>query len=263
MKIPRLILFLGLLLAAVAPLAASEVIPPTPPRYFNDYTGTVSSGTAATLNAQLEQFERDSSNQVVVAVYPYMQSDSSIEDYTVRVAQAWHVGQKGRSNGAVLFVFKDDHKMYLQVGYGLESVLPDVTAKRIFDNELKPAFRAGDFDRGLRAGVSAIIAATKGEYKGTGRTRAETAIVGGGAVVIAFFVFAFVIIGLMVKAFFGALRRPQFFGNPYRRSSWGGSSWSDSSWSSGSSSWSSSDSGGGSFSSGGGDFGGGGAGGSW
>src|ERR1700733_12875321 len=97
-----------------------------------------------------------------------MQSDSSIEDYTVRVAEAWKVGQKTKSNGAVLFVFVQDHKMFLQVGYGLEAVIPDATAKQIIDNEIKPPFKNGDFDGGVTAGVKAIIAATRGEYKGNG-----------------------------------------------------------------------------------------------
>jgi len=154
-------------------LFADEVIPPPPSAYFNDYAGVVSSGTAAQLNQTLENFERQSSEQIVVAVFPKMQSDSSIEDYTVRVARSWQVGQKDKNNGAVLFVFVQDHKMFLQVGYGLEGVLPDALCKRIIDEQISPRFRAGDFDGGLTAGVQSILAATKGEYKGTGTTLAE------------------------------------------------------------------------------------------
>ncbi len=75
-----------------------------------------------------------------------MESDSSIEDYTVRVAQSWGVGQKDKSNGAVLFVFIQDRKMFMQVGYGLEGALPDALAKQIIENEIKPHFRNGDFE---------------------------------------------------------------------------------------------------------------------
>jgi len=160
-------------LLAVFRASAAELLPPRPPRYFNDYAHVVSAAAAADLNRQLEQFERDTSSQILVAVYPKMDSDSSIEDYTVRVAQSWGVGQQGSNNGAVLFVFVQDHKMYLQVGYGLEGALPDALAKRIIDNEITPHFRTGDFDGGLRAGISAILAATKGEYKGTGQTVAD------------------------------------------------------------------------------------------
>ena len=106
----------------------AEVIPPKPAGYFNDYAGVVSREEALRFNEQLAQFERETSNQVVVAVFRKMETDSSIEDYTQRVAQAWGVGQKDKRNGAVLFVFIDDRKMFIQVGYGLEGALPDVTA---------------------------------------------------------------------------------------------------------------------------------------
>src|SRR6266567_4896198 len=82
---------------------ATEVIPPKPDRYFNDYAGVVSKQAADRFNEQLAQFERDTSDQVVVAVFPKMQSDSDVADYTQRVAQAWGVGQKKRSNGVCLF----------------------------------------------------------------------------------------------------------------------------------------------------------------
>ena len=93
---------------------AGEVIPPAPKHYFNDYANVVNAGTAAQLNTQLENFERSTGNQIRVAVFPKMQSDSSIDEYTVRVARAWQIGLKGTNNGAVLFVFVQDHQMFLQ-----------------------------------------------------------------------------------------------------------------------------------------------------
>src|SRR5204863_8449176 len=116
-----------LLFSEVVLIHAAETIPPKPDRYFNDYAGVVSRGVGERLNTQLAQFERDTSNQVLVVVYRKMESDSSIDDYTRRVAQAWEVGQKDRRNGVVLFVFADDRKMFIQVGYGLEGALPDGT----------------------------------------------------------------------------------------------------------------------------------------
>ena len=98
------VIALALTLFAIAANAA-EVIPPTPGAYFNDYAGVVSKEAASRFNEQLAQFERETSDQVVVAVFPKMQSDSDIADYTQRVAQAWGVGQKERRNGVVLFVF--------------------------------------------------------------------------------------------------------------------------------------------------------------
>src|SRR5213595_656916 len=152
---------------------ASEVIPPKPDRYFNDYAGVVSKSAALRFNEQLAQFERETSDQVVVAIFPKMQSDSDIADYTRRVAQAWEVGQKDRRNGAVLFVFVDDRKMFIQVGYGLEGALPDATALDITERNIKPKFRGGDYESGLVIGVDLICKAIRGEYKGTGRANAE------------------------------------------------------------------------------------------
>src|SRR5207249_5454494 len=84
---------------------AAEVIPPKPAGYFNDYAGVVSKEAALRFNEQLAKFERETSNQLVVAIWETMPSQSSIEDFTERTFQAWAVGQKGRNNGAVLFVF--------------------------------------------------------------------------------------------------------------------------------------------------------------
>jgi uncharacterized protein len=148
----------------------AETLPPAPAQYFNDYAGVVSAQTAATLNNRLETFEKQTSNQVLVAVFPKMQSDSSIEDYTQRVAQSWRVGQKATNNGAVLFVFVQEHNAYIQVGYGLESTLTDALAKQIIENEIFPHFKSGDYDGGLAAGVAAIEWAIRGEYKGNGST---------------------------------------------------------------------------------------------
>ncbi len=234
-------------------LLADEVIPPAPTAYFNDYAHTVSTATAAQLNQTLQHFERQSSDQILVAIYPKMQSNSSIDDYTVRVAQAWRVGQKNKNNGAVLFVFVQDHKMFLEVGYGLEGVLPDALCKRIIDEEITPRFRAGDFDGGLTAGVRAILAAVKGEYKGTGTTVAERQIHSTNSVVVP------IAIIFLVLIFFVFLRGGNFvsgyscwvMGGSGSYGGWGGGSSGGGGF------------GGGGFSGGGGGFGGGGAGGSW
>jgi uncharacterized protein len=245
--------FLAALLAVFSLAAfAGETVPPAPKLYFNDYAGVVSSATATRLNKTLEDFERETSSQVVVAVFQKMESDSSIEDYTVRVAQSWKAGQKGKDNGAVLFVFIQDRKMFLQVGYGLEGALPDALCKRIIEDEIKPRFRNNDYDAGLTAGVTAILAATKGEYKGSGRTVA----VGQAGThdpmpKLFLFLILFMVIGIMFS-----------LGRRGRRSGWIISSGG---WSSGGSGWGGGgfSSGGGGFSGGGGSFGGGGAGGSW
>jgi uncharacterized protein len=243
-------------------LLAAEIIPPPPAAYFNDYARVVSAGTAAQLNRTLEDFERQSSDQILVAVFPKMQSDSSIEDYTVRVARSWQAGQKGKNNGAVLFVFVQDHKVFLEVGYGLESVLPDGLCKRIVDEQITPRFKSGDFDGGLTAGVQAILAATKGEYQGTGTTVAEqhpAYVHNNWSEIISLIIF------ILVAILFVWVRTTLF--------GYGGFFYSGSGWSGGGSFGGGGGGGGGGgfggggggggFSGGGGSFGGGGAGGSW
>ena len=144
-------------------------IPPKPQRYVTDRAGVLGPGEPEALNAKLEQFERDTSNQILVWIDSKVPEGFTLEDFTVRAAQKWGAGQKKEDNGAVLFVFPDDRKVRIEVGYGLEGALPDVTAKRIIDDEIVPHFRQGDYaGRRRRAGVDALMAAVKGEYKGTG-----------------------------------------------------------------------------------------------
>ena len=157
---------LGLALAT----QGAEVMPPAPSRYFNDFAGVTPLATGDRLNGQLEEFEKSNSSQVVVAVFQKMESPSSIEDYVHRMFVAWKIGQKEKNNGVLLAVFVQDRKMRIEVGYGLEGALPDAIARRIIDDEIAPHFKRGDYPSGLTAGVAAILAATRGEYKGSGWT---------------------------------------------------------------------------------------------
>src|SRR3989440_8386754 len=189
------------LLATKSP--AAEIIPPKPDRYFNDYASVVSKSVALRFNEELAQFERETSDQVVVAVFPKMQSGWDIADYTQRVAQAWGVGQKERRNGVVLFVFVEDRKMFIQVGYGLEGALPDVTAFDITERHIKPRFRAKDYDGGLTVGVDLIRKAIRGEYKGSGKTNADRSSKsseGEGTAGLLVFLFALVLFLIFVRA---------------------------------------------------------------
>jgi uncharacterized protein len=258
--IRKLVAVTLLLITALVRLNAAEVIPPKPAGYFNDYAGVVSKSAALQFNEQLAQFERETSNQVVVAVFRKMQTDSDIADYTQRIAQSWQVGQTDKRNGGVLFVFVDDRKMFIQVGYGLEGVLPDVTAFDITERHIKPHFRSNDYEGGLRTGIDLMLKAIRGEYKGTGKTVAEskrTASGGNIPCVVMFFVF---IIFLMIMGRLGRGRRRRGWGysgtgGPFI-GGWGGGSGGG---------WSSGGGGGGfsGFSGGGGSFGGGGGGSSW
>ncbi|HET6246266.1 MAG TPA: TPM domain-containing protein [Tepidisphaeraceae bacterium] len=170
-----LALLLAILSLITAPVRAAEVLPPVPAHYFNDYAGVVSKPIASALDRKLEQLERDTSNQIVVTVYPKMQSDSDIADYTFRVKETWHVGQKSKNNGAVLFVFVQERKAYIQTNYGLEGALPDATCKQIIDKDISPLLAKGDYDTGLTLGVASMVSATRGEYHGDGRISSERA----------------------------------------------------------------------------------------
>jgi uncharacterized protein len=250
----QLAIYIAVFVAFLATnLQAAEVIPPKPARYFNDYAGVVSKEAASRFNEQLAQFERETSDQVVVAVFPKMQSDSDVADYTQRVAQAWGVGQNERRNGVVLFVFIQDRKMFIQVGYGLEGALPDATAFDITERHIKPLFRSGNYEAGLATGIDLISKAIRGEYKGSGKTVGEQRDRSSGAAGLLFFiifVIVLIIISRVVRRLGGygyssGRGGPIFF--PMGGGGGGG-------WSSGGDS---------SFSGGGGSFGGGGAGSSW
>jgi uncharacterized protein len=233
---------------------AAEVIPPKPDRYFNDYAGVVSKEAAQRFNEQLAQFERETSDQVVVAVFPKMQSDSDIADYTQRVAQTWGVGQKERRNGVVLFVFIQDRKMFIEVGYGLEGALPDATAFDITERHIKPLFRTGNYESGLATGIDLICKAIRGEYKGSGKTVAGQRHGGNAFSLLPFIIFVIVLI--IISRLMGRLGGYGYSsgreGPIFLPMGGGGGGWS---------------SGGGGgfsgFSGGGGSFGGGGAGSSW
>ena len=237
---------------------AAEVLPPKPDRYFNDYASVVSLEAASRFNEQLAQLERDTSNQVVVAVFPKMESGSSVEDYGQRIAQSWGVGQKAQRNGVVLLVFIGDRKISLQVGYGLEGVLPDATAYDIRVNRITPLFRQGNYEGGLAAGIEAISQAIKGEYKGTGKTVREGESRSGPSDNVVFWIICVIFLIIFIRSVTKKRKRG------YRYSSSGGPFVGG--WSSGSGGgWSSGGGGGGfsGFSGGGGSFGGGGSSGSW
>ena len=172
-----------------APSLVGETIPPRPAKYFNDYAGVVSPSAAQAMDQKLRQFERDTSNQIVAAVFPKMDSESSIADYGQRIFDAWKVGQEKPDNGAILLVFVQDRKMRIHTGYGLEGALPDITCRQIIENEIKPRFQTGNYEAGLQAGLDAMIKATRGEYQGTGKVagdRRRTRIDPGTIIILVF-----------------------------------------------------------------------------
>jgi len=210
-----------------------------------DRTGVLSRATVDALETKLSDFEADTSNQVLVYLQPAIPDGTTLEEYTVACAQAWRAGQKERKNGLVLFVFPESRAARFEVGYGLEGALPDALANQILDERALPRFRLKDWNGGVVAAVDAALAATRGEYKGTGKRRpSQRRPSGDGGIPWPLVLFlVFVVLPILFK------RRPYFFIGGGGFGSGGG--------------FGGFGGGGGGFSGGGGSFGGGGASGRW
>lgn len=131
---------------------------------INDYAAMISPSARAELESKLAQFEAAESTQIVILTVPSLEGDP-IEDFSIRVAEAWKIGHKGSDNGVLLIVSKAERKVRIEVGFGLEGRLTDLQSGRIINDEIVPAFKAGRIDAGFAAGVTSIIAAVNGEYK--------------------------------------------------------------------------------------------------
>ena len=246
----------SLLFAALATsVPAAPLLPAAPDDYVLDDAGVLSHAQRSLLAHDLRQFERETSNQLVVAVFPKVPDDYAMEDFTQRVAEEWGAGGKDRENGMVLFVFPESRQLRVEVGYGLEGAVPDAMANRIINEEIIPSFRAGDLGGGIVKGADALMAVARGEYEGTGQTRAEGKQGGDAPGAGLFFWILLIIVLIMVMqrshgrggtVYTPRGRRDVFFpGGGFGGGGFGGGG------------------GGGGFSGGGGGFGGGGASGRW
>jgi uncharacterized protein len=260
--------------------------------HVNDYAGILSTEAAQNLESELKAFEKTDSTQIAVLAIPSLEGEN-LEDFSIRVAEAWKIGQKGRDNGVILLIAKNERKIRIEVGRGLEGKLTDLVSGRIIRNEIVPRFKAGDFDGGIRQGVSSIMETIKGEYRATAHEPAPykrrgppvltlfifflvacvflgaiSRILGGlaggvGLALIALLLFPglalFVLAGIAVFGFLIGLFITFLFGGGGRGGGYfgGGPFWG------GGYGGGSSGEGGGDFSGGGGDFGGGGASGDW
>ncbi len=152
---------LALLLCWAFAAAADVAVPPLSGRVV-DQTGTLTSGDIARLTQTLKDFEARKGSQVAVLIVPTT-APETIEQYSIRVAEAWKIGRKKIDDGALLVIAKDDRKLRIEVGYGLEGALTDVTARRIIDEIITPKFKSGDFAGGISAGIDRIIGVADGE----------------------------------------------------------------------------------------------------
>ncbi len=254
--IVALLLFVATALAVDFPALTGRVV---------DNAGIIDTTTRSSLETRLADYEKKSSDQIVVATIPSLQGEV-LEDYANRLFRTWGLGQASENNGVLLLVARDDRKIRIEVGYGLEGTLTDAFSKLIIENTLAPAFRAGDFSGGISAAVDDIIAVLEGngdELEARARRAAENepfpwevALFVALWFSIAFAAIAFAVLPPLFGRKIGP-NRYHWLGMDfdYRNSGGGGSS--------GGGSWSSSSSSGGGFSGGGGSSGGGGASGGW
>ena len=274
-----------LVLAGIA--AAAVAIPPLQSR-VTDLTSTLDASQKEALEKTLSEFEARKGAQIAVLIVPTTQPET-IEQYAVRVEEQWKLGRKGVDDSVLLLVALQDRKIRLEVGYGLEGVLPDAAAKRIIEDDITPRFRQSDFYGGIRAGLERVMRTVEGEPLPPPVAHATPAqqhgieewffplfiffVIGGGILkslfgrflgggliggAIGFAIWLF--IGSLVLAIaigFAAFLLAALTGVPSAR---GRGGWGGGGWSAGGGSWSS---GGGGFSGGGGSSGGGGASGSW
>jgi uncharacterized protein len=163
------ILVFSLLVSAIATRAAALEVPRLK-GHVNDYAAMLSTASQRQLEALLVDFEQKELTQIVVLTIPSLQGDA-LEDFSIRVAEAWKIGQQNLDNGAILLIAKNDRKIRIEVGYGLEGRLTDLLSGRIIRNVIAPQFKSGQFEQGITGGVAAMIDAVRGEYAGADTPR--------------------------------------------------------------------------------------------
>ena len=158
----------------------------------NDYADMISQATERQLEQSLQAFESSQSTQIAVLTVPSLQGES-IEDFSIRVAEAWKIGQKDLDNGAILLIAKKERKIRIEVGYGLEGRLTDLVAGRIIRQVITPAFQTGDFDKGVINGVNAMMETVTGEFHAVPARKPGNDISGGVNWFIPLIVFVFLV----------------------------------------------------------------------
>ncbi len=284
--------WLGLVAAGVSLLlalsASAEVAVPPLQARITDLTGTLSASQIQNLDSRLRDFERAKGSQIAVLLLPTTQPET-IEEYSIRVADAWKIGRAKTDDGVILVVAKEDRKLRIEVGRGLEGAIPDAVAKRIVSEVIAPHFKSGDFYGGIAAGTDALMKLIEGESLPAPQPRPG----GGPAIDFQTIIWLFVVLVLgdaIFKRIFGRVAGAAvsgaivgaivwfvagvllfavlggaigffitlFAGAASRRGGWTSGGWPGGGWSGGGGGF-----GGGGFGGGGGGFGGGGASGSW
>lgn len=164
----------------------------------NDYADMISPEAESLLEERLKAFEESDSTQVVILTVNSLEGDA-LEDFTIRVAEKWKIGQSKKDNGVILFASKNDRRMRIEVGRGLEGVLTDLLSGRILDNVMRPKFRSGDFDGGFLDGAGAIIDACRGEFKNDAPPESSSRSESSGNLPIIFLVLLYIVVTAVSK----------------------------------------------------------------
>jgi uncharacterized protein len=267
--IGRMVRFLPSLLAgpfiacvpSMPALAADFTVPPAPTHYVTDNAGALSTATRMTVDAELKAYEKATGHQVIAWIGDTT-GDIQLETWTGETAHQWHIGRRGKDDGAILFLFMSDHKVRIEVGYGLEASLTDADSSRIIRNDIVPRMKANDPNGAVSSGVAAMLTTITPSYAGVtpppaAENTAPSNVSGFVLGLIGFF--ALLVLFFIVVAVMLAARK----GGPAAKKERGSGFWSGGGGSSSSSGTDDSSSSDDDFSSGGGDFGGGGASGSW
>jgi uncharacterized protein len=234
-----------------ASIALCAEVPPLRGR-VNDYAQILSRDIARSLESRLEQFENQTGHQVALLTVPTLGGED-IEGFSIRVAERWKIGQKGFDNGVILVVATQDRKLRLEVGYGLEGILPDAVASRIIRDIIVPRFRENDYQAGVTNGIDAVLKTIRGEPLPESARRMQRPSRPGGALSLPLILFLLFLAGALFRR-----RGPGTWmthGRNHHPLGWGGGF--------GGGGFRGGFGGGGGFSGGGGGFGGGGASGRW
>ena len=231
----------------------SDINVPILTKYVTDQTNTLSPTQIQELEYRLKTYEDTTSNQIVILIISSLEGED-LFDYSQRVAEKNKIGQKGKDNGILILVVKEDRKIRIEVGYGLEDVVPDAVASSIIRNIIAPYFKSGNYYEGLKKGIETIQDAIAGTYKAEKNNDESSALIIAIIIILVILVF-FSIVGGIGKFSSGGwiYSSGGWYSYPKRRSSWGGFGGG----------FGGGGFGGGGFSGGGGSFGGGGASGSW
>ena len=160
----KLLLILLLVVSYVTGIAQNVIPPPNPPRLVNDYAGVLSKEQVAILEEKLVALDDSTSNQIAVVILKSLEG-YEVQEYANKLFRSWGIGNKKTNNGVLILASIEDRKVWIEVGYGLEGAIPDVTASSIYRNEIVPEFKQQNYYRGIDNAINALAKAAVGEYK--------------------------------------------------------------------------------------------------